>query len=257
MNLQKTKDYDRFENDTTNRNVTSIRKLVSSMEKYGFIPAYPIHVVPHNGKYTVRDGGHRLEAARATGEPVYFVVCDKNDISIPEINDAARHWSSKDYVDSYVRAGNQEYAILKKFSDQHGLGVLISAQLLAGKNASKSDVRVYSSVKDGTFKVVGYQYAHKVASIINALSSAIKVARHASFVSALSKVVTVKGFDCNRFIKNANRLCSSFTVRATIEDYLTLIEDVYNDHARYNRLPVKFLAQEKSKENSLNNLKKK
>jgi hypothetical protein len=240
-----------FQNDPTNRNVTSVRKLVRSMERYGFIPAYPIHVVPHNGKLYVRDGAHRLEAAIATEEPVYYVVCDQKDISIPEINDAARHWSAKDYIDSYVRTGNKEFAILKKFADEHRISYIAAAFLLSGRQTrSSGDASVYGKIKDGSFRVTNYTYAHRVASIIGAIRKQINIATNGLFVNALSRTCLVKTFDGNRFVKNALRCHASFTSRATLDDYLDLIEDVYNDHARFGRLPIKFLANEASKDRS-------
>lgn len=244
-NLLKTTNYDRFINDPTNRTVSNTKKLISSMEKYGYIPAYPIHVVPHNGRFAIRDGGHRLEAARATGNPVYYVICDKNNISIPEINDAARHWSTNDYVDSHIRSGKREYLILKKFAEDNQIGYRIAAQLLLGNQAADGGAFA-QKLKDGTFKVIDYAYASRVASIIRALRPSIPMVNNVLFIAAISKVSRIKGFDVDRFIRNATRLHASFSTRATMDDYLDLIEMVYNDHTRNNRLPIKFLANEES-----------
>lgn len=253
--LLKTSDYGRFINSPQNRNVVNTKKLISSMEKYGYIPAYPIHVVPHNGRFEMLDGHHRLQAAIATKQPVYYVICDKKNISIPEINDAARHWNTKDYVDSFVRSGKQEYAILKKFAEENTLGYRISAQLLAGNTATDSGGYA-QKVKDGTFRVVDYTYASKIASIIRALRSRIPMVSNVLFINAISRVCRIKGFDVNHFVKNAIRLHASFSTRATLNDYLDLIEMVYNDHSRNGRLPIKFMANEEVSKHRASGLKK-
>jgi hypothetical protein len=238
----KTKKYDMFVNDEANRDVTNIRPLMKSMKLYGFHKAYPLHVTKgKDGKLHIKDGGHRFEAAKALGLEVYYVVCDNDEISIPEINNTQRRWKLKDYVSSQVRMGNEEYLKLQEFSRSHDISMQASARLLFGEQAMSGNADKY--VKSGAFRVRDEDYASRVASILVALAPVTKLVKHSVFINAVSRCCLLKEFDAARFVRNAQRMAAQLVPQATLDAFLDLCESIYNDHMGVkSRYPLKFEA---------------
>jgi hypothetical protein len=243
--LMCTNNYTLFENDQTNRDVGNTAKLIKSMQKYGNIAAYPIHVVKRGDKLHVKDGGHRLAAAKHLGLCVYYVVCKDDEVCIAEINNAGRGWSLADYVSSFVRAGNEEYIKLQEFHEETGLPLGTSARVLYGEQAQSGSAD--KVVKAGTFKVKAEAYAWRIASIIKALDPLTPVARNTIFMNAISRCCLVKGFSADQFLRNALKAPYKLTLQASLEGYMDMCEMVYNHHLHgENKIPLKFLANEAS-----------
>jgi hypothetical protein len=83
-----TRDYAIFVRDMENRRLRTSehKKLRQSMEKYGFLPCYPIVVKRDDvGRLHVKEGNHRLAFARELALCVYFVET-AIDFDVPEIN---------------------------------------------------------------------------------------------------------------------------------------------------------------------------
>jgi hypothetical protein len=234
--------YDQFENDSNNRNVTKTSELARSMKKNGFIKSFPLTVVRgKNGKFIVKDGGHRLAAAKMLEIYFAYIVLEECEFSIAEINSTSRHWSIVDYVDCYVRQGNKHFVELKEFASSHKLPLSICASLLAGNQAKSHNTG--KRIKEGTFVIKSREYALSVASIIKALRSVCKISNNTLFINALSKCVFVKEFDSARFVEKAVRCGASLVPQTSEDGYLSMIEDIYNNAARANtRVPLKFLA---------------
>lgn len=238
----KTNRYELFSQDIVNRNVANIKKLMISMKRYGFIKAYPLHVVRNgSGGFIIKDGGHRFAAAKELGLEVYYVVCQDDNISIPEINNTQRSWKMRDYVDSHAKAGNHEYIKLRQFHEDTGIPMQLCARLLYGEQARSGNADRY--IKAGQFRVKNYDYALRVASIVNAIGQFSKLANNIEFVNAISRCCLVAGFHEDRFIKNAQRCAPMLVPQATLDNYMDLCEAIYNDHmSAKNRIPLKFEA---------------
>lgn len=250
--LRCTRDYDMFVNSPENRTPCNFSKLRKSMAKYGFIPAYPIHVIRNgSGKLKIRDGGNRFEAAKAEGKPIWFVELPADDISIPEINNASKRWSWPDYIGSYSRIGKDDYKILDQFRRNYGITVAVACSLLAGEQARSANA--CKKVKDDTFRVTNYDFAEKVAQIIQSISEVSPLARNTEFQHAISRLCLVEQFDPARFTRNCQRCAPLLVPKATIDDYLDLCEAIYNHHVQRGRFPLKFEANEASKRRDIKN----
>lgn len=243
MKVQESKKYSQFKIDLTNRpiNAQHVKKLVVSIKKHGYLPAYPI-MVARNGAagFTVLDGQHRFEAAKALGLAIHFVV-HEGQISIPEINEPQSRWTNSDYIGSYANQGNADYHFLREFSARTKISPLRAASLLYGEMAASGNVS--DALKAGKFKVRDVEYADRVASIVAVISKSTKWAATLECIGAISRLVRVSKFDDAIFIKRVEANRGMLTQQATIELYSKLFEEIYNMRNR-NPVPLAFLANE-------------
>jgi hypothetical protein len=104
-----------------NRDVLRTKRLEKSMLKHGWIDACPLHVIRNgNGKFKVKQGHHRFEAAKNIGIPVKYVECD-DDATIFELEASTKRWTVKDYLIAFCRTGNKEYIGIKDYCDESGI----------------------------------------------------------------------------------------------------------------------------------------
>lgn len=243
--IKSTSNYDMFLLHEFNRDIGKTGKLEESMKKHGWIGAYPMHVTKDGNKLKIKAGHHRFTVARKLSIPVKYVVCDdSNEVSIHELEAATNNWKLKDYLMSFSRLENKAYKDVLEYHKRTGIGIAQCISLLAGSQASSQNH--LHKFKNGQYKLGDPKLALYVADIICRLSSAgITISTSKQFVNAVSRSVFVKGFSCSRFITKALNNASRMTKRANMQQYMELIEEIYNFGAgSKNRLPIVFLANE-------------
>lgn len=245
--LRATKDYSLFAHSQDNRDVDPSKRkgLVRSMEKYGFIRAYPLHCIRNGnlGKFVIIDGQGRFYAAQQLGLPVWFVVCDEN-VNPAEINAVQRRWTMEDYAKCFAAQGKKDYIELLAFHEQHGIPLGACANMLYNVSMADSNTHVVSQIKKGVFVVKTRAMADQIARIycqVGELSRAIKTN---NFIGALFAASLVKGFDAERIITGAKGCPELLKSYSTRDGYLEMLEALYN-HRRTaaNRVPLKFEAE--------------
>lgn len=244
MKVQTTYHYDKFIFDEHNRSITKNQKLMHSLKVHGWIPAYPMHVVDNgNGKLRIIDGQHRFEYAKTLKLPVTYVVCEREEVSVAAINNAQKPWNSKDYLSSFMRQGLPDYEELGKFVERTGIRLTQATSMLSGESAGSANNQC--SMKDGSLKITkeGRAHAELVASVIVEIGGIIKWARDSYFVAAVSKCVRVPQFKPAQFVDRVKNNQSMMIRQATMEQYVQLIEQIYNHRSR-DPIPVKFYADE-------------
>jgi hypothetical protein len=254
MNLRSTKNYDLFRPSDFNRDIGNIDSLVLSMKTHGYIPAYPLHCVQGvDGKMVVKAGHHRLEAAKRLGIAVYYVITN-DSASIDELERASKAWRLSDYVKSFARQGSSDYLAILEWQEKSGIAMKQIVSMLAGEQASSGNS--LPKVKTGTFVVKDELQIRKVATIVNSVrKEGLKWATDNQFVSALSQCVFLPEFEHAKFIEKAVSNRHALTKQGTKDQYLDMIESVYNSH-RKERIPLAFLAKEAAKKRNVVGKKK-
>lgn len=250
--LKQTEEYRLFKHDPANRNVRKLKKIIASMRQHGFLPAHPLACVPNGTGMYVRDGQHRLEAAKALGIPVYYVCSEQyQGVSIPEINGAtAGAWSPRDYIESYCNQGKVEYAKLRSFIDETGFPAAISASLLSGEQAASTNQG--EDLKSGRFIVKDFQYAQQVAAVsAEAKRHAPAFYRNRSFLDAISKAVRVPGVTSDLLCEKIQKYPYILRHEATSDGFLEVLEDLVNRHSQRGKMNVKFLANQAARARSV------
>lgn len=239
-----TKNLAKFVQNEMNRDVKKIKPLVESMRKHGYLAAYPLHCFRETGgKLRVKAGHHRLEASKALGIGVYYVVLEDN-ASIVELETSTRPWSFHDYVAAHVRSGNRNVTAILDFHKETGIRLGQSASLLGGECANSSNV--LDRVKDGTIELSRNWHADKVGSCIKCATAAgVKFATTAGFVGAISHIAWCDEFNMKAFCKKVQANPGALRKCATRDLYVEMLEEFYNFGLRVdNRVPLKLLAKQ-------------
>lgn len=242
---QESNKYHNFKLHPLNRelNMAKLRKLIASMRKHGYIKAYPLNVYVDKDYYVIKDGHHRFVAAKTLGASFCFVVTD-DSATIQEINGPVGQWTTKNYFNSFINQGYEDYIFVKKFMDETDFSLTVAVPLLANQIGSSLN-NLSEKIQDGRFKVaLNTTYAGTISYITNFLKSiGVPFYNKNDFVTALSKVMWVKEFDAEKFIKHAKKNKSYFKPQSTADEYIRLIEKIYNTN-NPSQLPLAFMTKQ-------------
>lgn len=186
-----------------------------------------------NKKWEVIDGQHRLEVAKNNNLDIYFVVVQDADLDeVHLLNANNRSWVMKDYLDSYIAKGKQNYIALKEFSDTYNLPLSVSMTLLT-KQVSHARGDLIRDFKNGDFKITDYEWGSDIADKLAELVPFTEgsTANHREFIYALTLVYDVISHKklIEKLRNNPHlRLKRSITLR----NYLRQFEDVINYKAK-------------------------
>ena len=238
--LRSTKDYGMFDRSKENRPVelSTRRVLRGSMEKYGWIKAYPMHVTRgNNGRLVIIDGQHRFEIAKELSLAVWFVETE-NHVDVAEINNAQKKWACKDYAGSFAQRGNSEYVKLLQFADKHSLPVMSAISMLSGTSSRNRD-EVY---KSGKWKIDSLGFAERVVSIFNTVKRYDRNICKENLITAISTCCRITGFQDERMIHSINRCSDKLRPYSTSSAIMEMFEDIYN-FGRRDIFPLKIEAE--------------
>jgi hypothetical protein len=244
--IHESTEYDRFEQMDFNRNVVKTKDLKKLMEKYGFLSSKPLQVVKNgNDKFKIKDGHHRFYVARSLNLPLKYVV-DDTDITMHELNKGTTPWMMKDYLESYVRMGIEDYRIVKNYCDETDISIQHVIAMFAGQAAGSTNFT--QRFKDGTYKVNkinNHPYAVKDI-VLYMKKCGIPFYSNSYFVCALSKILFVNEFSAPQLMSKVKKFTFLFTKQATIEQYIDLIDEVYNRQSK-TKIPLKFRSEEEAR----------
>lgn len=135
-----TTNYDIFNRLMGNRDTTSVKRIIESIQKIGYVDN-PLIV---NEKLEVIDGQNRLEAFRTLGYEVPFHIVEGIGIAeARQMNIGRGNWKPIDWVRSYAETGNQNYVELLQFYDMThfdiSLLIQISKRLISHTSISAKD----------------------------------------------------------------------------------------------------------------------
>ena len=242
--------YSKFELTPINRAVKKTRKLELSMRKYGWLDAYPAHVIRNgNGKLQIKAGHHRFEVAKKLGIPVKYVEC-QDDASIHELEAASRKWSAEDYLDSFVRMGIPAYITVKDYHERTGIGLRCCISLLAGHSAG-SGGNLSALFASGKYRVGSLSHARVVETIVSqARVSGFPHWKNAGFVNAVSKISRAEGFASEVMKEKIKTFAHFMKKQSGTQDYLEMLDSIYNRQSHI-KIPLAFLAEEAARKRNI------
>jgi len=247
--ILQTDKYENFKFSKENRDVnlskSSAKKLRKSMKKYGWIDAFPM-LCHRNGSGEVKivDGQHRFSIARELGIPVKYVLSD-TDVEVSEINEAQDNWSVRDYLNRWQKAGKEDYAKIDEFSNRFDIPLGLSIAINAG-TATFGNVR--DKFQRGDYKIKTPVLAEKIGNTYNDIIEANPDAQKQNFVKAIYKCYYVDEFKPQRLVEQAKSYPSMIQSMSKVDEYLDMIEEVYNHAKKSSRIPLAFLAREAMRE---------
>lgn len=129
-----TQNYGQFRKITGNRdhNKSTIKKILTDINQGNDLLS--IHPICVDDEMHVIDGQHRLEAAKKSKRPIYYIIADKKDVAaIARMNSAQARWKANDFIQCYSKRGIEDYKQLDSFCKQWGVGIHLACILLIGK----------------------------------------------------------------------------------------------------------------------------
>jgi len=225
--LQESKNYNAFELCNFNRNVRKVKRLRTSMEKHGWIDAYPMHCVRNGShKLKVKGGHHRFVVARSLGIPVKYVLCD-DDSTVHELEAATTSWTLQDFLESHVKCGRPAYIRVKDYHEKTGIPLNQCISMLSGHSASSGNRA--QSFKDGTYKIGDTSHAYDVSRMVLACKDRdIPFAAKTLFVQALSYICRLPDFDYRTLLSRIDANPGLLDKQPSLAGYLDKLEQVYN-----------------------------
>jgi len=229
-----------------NRDVKKTKRLEKSMLKHGWIDACPLHVIRNGSdKLKIKQGHHRFIAAQKIGIPIKYVEC-VDDATIYELEATTIRWSMEDYLTSHCRTGKKEYLKVRQYCDETGIGLNQAFSMLAGHAAGSGNFQ--REFKEGDYKVKGTSdHAGIVKDIVLCIKKyGVPFYNTSLLVKAISKIVWVTELSLPQLKSKIKLFPYLFEKKANLDQYLDLLEEVYNRQSRI-KLPLKFLALEEAK----------
>lgn len=225
--LFETIDYDIFKLVKGNRQVHygHVKNLISSIAKKNMLEQNPILV---NERMEVIDGQHRLHAARALNLPVPYKVLSGADLKdVQLLNAHNKPWELKDYLDSFIIRGFQDYIELKEFCESYHISISIGLQLLSGFHSRPYEL--IREFKEGNFKVKDQEAARTYADRLFELEefSMPGVWRDREYLNAL---ILFYRTNSHEMLMKKLRAGKGMIMRAlTTGDYLRQLERIYSN----------------------------
>lgn len=223
-----TKDYFLFKPIGGNRkkNPLHIKRLKKSMESN-----YLFTVIIVNDKYEIIDGQHRFEVIKELELPLNYVICKGYGLNeVHVLNQNSKIWKSEDYLHGYCDLGMIDYMIYREFKNKYKFGHNESMAMLT--NVTRGGGSAIQKFKDGEFKVSNLSLAEKYANNITKISSIYDGYNRRSFVYAMLTLFKKENFVFSEFIKKLERQKTALTDCVSSDQYISLIEEIYNYHRR-------------------------
>ena len=222
--VNETTDYSIFRNLDGNRAVKNshVRRLVEAIRKNDM--KLPLIV---NKNMEVLDGQHTLEAKKILKKTVQYIIREKLDIQdVRKVNSSQDKWSNTDYLMSYYKLGNKEYALLEWYVRENKLGIMFSVAVLQNKvNLGIADSNRF---KEGKFKVTNLENANLWAKRIYEISDYFEYWKDHKFLRAVVTCFMMPEFNYKLFIDKLKNKSGKLRKQASRNDYIVNIERLYN-----------------------------
>ncbi|RYD56982.1 MAG: ParB/RepB/Spo0J family partition protein [Sphingobacteriales bacterium] len=226
--VMSTKDYALFQIISGNRKIDKkhVEKLKASIKDNDLFN--PILV---NEDYQIIDGQHRFTALHQLGMPIKYMVVPGYGIKqVQLLNTHSKNWSVDDYMECYISQGIKDYQTYKEFRQSYGFTHQQTLEILgAGKIGDKNYSRVF---REGQFKIGDLNKAVDTFQKINALGKHYDGYKRRGFVSAIVACLKNKKFDFEVFESKLVYQSRKLAGCASTEQYLAVIEEVYNYKSR-------------------------
>lgn len=233
--IMKTEDYSIFKKHQQNRPIDpmNLKKIKNSIKINNLLELRPILV---NADMEIIDGQHRLEAARELGVEIYYQV-EKNIAAqdMIRLNANQKNWTSMDYIDFYVSAGNVEYLRIKEFMQKNNITINEYIRMAIGMDGTKAFVRL----RGGTLKFMSPEKEQETLVVLNnrkevrriigqfALSFA-KFTSRGRFSMALSNILQHPDLDLEVFKNKIKIKSDALRQCASTIAYYSMLKDIYN-----------------------------
>lgn len=227
--VYETADYSMFHEMQYNRDVTEKRvaKLVASFSEKEIMN--PIVV---NERCEIVDGQGRYEALKQMGRPIKFVVAYGANIDdCRRMNIYNTNWGWGDYINSYVKAGNENYIRLQKCADESGYSYKMIIRLAEAATDGGEPTAACYIIPQGklVFTEEHVERFKEAAKKLFEIKVALTLPRlNETLIKALKVCFDTDGYDHKRMVRKCEYCRSSFKQMNSMEDMLIELSRIYN-----------------------------
>lgn len=242
--LNSTTDYSLFRHHQLNRNIGTGRtlkvdkKILNSMKEHGFRTGLHIKCYrDEEGALVIFDGHRRFEHAKLLGICVVYAEYRAEDAVDPlEYSSGQKTWSLRDKCIAYSHK-SEDYQEVMDFHSKTGIPHTMCLSMFFGQSASSGNANAFAAI--GEFRIKDRNHPNAVAMVCEVLKAHCDFATEKGLVSAISKAMFAEGFDANHLIKQINRRPELLKKCRTQDEYVDLLELIYNYGNKSNRLFLK------------------
>ena len=233
-----TTNYDKFLLMESNRLIKpgKVSKLKEAIERKDMRNENEIKVrLSKDGKtLIVLEGQHRFKTCYDMGLPIFyrFSIMESKDVGL--FASTQDKWTLHDSLRYYCVEGFHDYKILAGFQKQYKYPISTLINVLSGRN----DKTMLDEFRKGEFEVTqGLEFVHELLSKIQEFKPFNdKVYRSRTFLKVYMDLMTHPEFEHERMLQKVEQVPMKFVFCTRVNDYLRMIEDVYNWK---NRNPIK------------------
>jgi len=230
-----TKDYSKFKLVHGNRKILKrkVRQLEKAIELDNKNLTYPVVV---NNNFQIIDGQHRFIALAKNGKSICYIVDNTFKVkTIAKINTVQDKWKCKDYLNTYIMLGYDDYKVFNDFMKLHNTNFTVTLILFNGKFTGT----LYHEFADGNFKATleKVNRANKWIKRINDMREFIpKIYKDRHFVRAMMNCFQHPEYNHKRMINKMKINYHTITKSTNRIDYLRQLEETYNKYAKDNKI---------------------
>lgn len=231
--MKSTKDYSIFKDFSSNREVDHkhVNKLVQSIKKRNLLAVNPIVV---DNEMRVIDGQHRLAAAQILNVEIYYIQENINRKDISLLNSNQKNWTAMDYINFYTIEKSQAFMQLSNLINNYP-DMAVSALLMLSNSEGR---RSLVQLKEGYLDVLAIDHAKQICELCKNLNDRFQKSFvfDSRFPLALGKAINTENFRMERLIEQISSSPREFVPCHTKEQYLEMIEEIYNRSLSKNRI---------------------
>lgn len=226
-----TRQYHLFEFDPANRDVIKTRvdeKRKMIREGKDYLRECPIIVQDVNGRWIVRDGQHRKEAAMLEGVVLYYILSDRvSSDDVIEINNSQHGWSINDRMKHFLALDKPEYKMLAAFRAKYPwipLPVVV--------NLCHYGDRAKMGFNDGSYVANDMDFAESVAQLCLALKPYTDLYCNRPFIESIVQCLELEGFEPERLVRKAALQPGEIKRHGRVEQYMQQWDGIYNKYQK-------------------------
>lgn len=221
-----TVDYEKFSLIYCNRPVDEERVIKFQKEfreGRNYLKNFPINVTP---EFIITDGQHRHAAAKREKVRLFYIIDDKFEMKDAiAANTMVDKWTTTEYMESFAKREFPEYIKIYNFHlEQPWIKISTLPKLCSTKGYGKLNFN------NGHYEADRMDYAHKVAAMVNSFRPYIgdKQADYNQFLQTMMNLAQNPNYNHKRMIEKMKQRGSLFQRCATVEQYLTMLTEIYN-----------------------------
>ena len=238
--IEKTKDYSQFKFSEDNREIdyNHVNRLVVSLEKYEDNNLKPIIV---KSDMTIIDGQHRFKACEILDIPVFYQIDDNyNQMKIVDFNTIQKSWSTKDYLNFWIKNDRIDYKKLDIFCKDTGFSTGIMLRWVSNGGNKYKDFRLGSfkfHIDEKTLK--GIINTKKLIDVLKKKNTKpLVIFQQASFHDACRQFFTNQVVDSEKFFDKFDGVPYTIRYSQGSHSYIDQFVEIYNYNSRKFKLSV-------------------